>query len=197
MVSEVQTQEHAVIHCVLHDAEDTVAVVVVEGVTARHDADRLDHGRGPMIELDGAPGHPDRPQGRAQGHGKRATPSSSTASTSARSSRRSRRASTRTSTTSRPSAGKQRIDAMSIVSQDTHLPRLPPRERPRRRAQPRHHPAGRRPVERRRRGGGEQHQGHARDPAPVRAAAVRRRPRAALPHADRHRLATRTSPPSS
>jgi (2R)-sulfolactate sulfo-lyase subunit alpha len=27
-------QEHALIHCVLHDAGDTVAVVVVEGVTA-------------------------------------------------------------------------------------------------------------------------------------------------------------------
>ena len=25
-------EEHAVIHCILHDAEDTVAVVVVEGV---------------------------------------------------------------------------------------------------------------------------------------------------------------------
>ncbi len=34
----------------------------------------------------------------------------------------------------------------------------------------------------------QQHQGHDGDPAPVRPAAVRRRPRAALPHADRHRL---------
>ena len=69
-----------------------------------------------------------------------------------------------------------------------HLPRLPARERPRRRAQPRPHPAGRRPVERRRRGGRAQHQGRARDPASLRPAAVRRRPRPALPHADRRRL---------
>ncbi len=43
-------------------------------------------------------------------------------------------------------------------------------------------------VQRRLRGGREQHQGHAGDPAPVRPPAVRRRPRPALPHADRHRL---------
>ena len=69
----------------------------------------------------------------------------------------------------------------------TVLPRLHPRERPRRRSQPRHRPAGRRPFERRGRGGREQHQGRARDPASVRPAAVRRGPRPALPHADRHR----------
>ena len=38
------------------------------------------------------------------------------------------------------------------------------------------------------RGGREQHQGHDGDAAPLRAAAVRRRPRPALPHADRHGL---------
>ena len=64
-------------------------------------------------------------------------------------------------------------------------PGLPSRERARRRPQSRDRPAGRRPVERRGRGGREQHQGDARDPASVRAAAVRRRPRPALPHADR------------
>ena len=73
-------------------------------------------------------------------------------------------------------------------SSNTTFLGLPPRERPRRRAQPRHHPAAGRPVERRRRSGREQHQGHAGDPASVRPAAVRRRPRPALPHADRHRL---------
>ena len=69
-----------------------------------------------------------------------------------------------------------------------HLPRLPARERPRRHAQPRHHPAAGRPVQRRGRGRGAQHQGRAGDPAPLRPAAVRRRPRPALPHADRRRL---------
>ena len=85
-----------------------------------------------------------------------------------------------------------RKDTANIMSasssKEHHLPRLPPRERPRRRAQPRHHPAAGRPVQRRRRGRGAQHQGHDGDPAPLRPAAVRRRPRPALPHADRHRL---------
>ena len=71
---------------------------------------------------------------------------------------------------------------------------LPARERARRRAQPRHHPAGRRSLERRVRGGRQQHQGHDGDAASVRAAAVRRRPRPAFPHADRHRRESRTSP---
>ncbi len=65
---------------------------------------------------------------------------------------------------------------------------LAARERARRRAQPRGHPAARRPVERGLRGGRQQHQGHAGAAARLRPAAVRRRPRPALPHADRHRL---------
>ena len=64
---------------------------------------------------------------------------------------------------------------------------LAARERPRRRAQPRHHPAARRSVERRLRGGRQQHQGHAGAAARLWPAAVRRGPRAALPHPDRHR----------
>ena len=72
--------------------------------------------------------------------------------------------------------------------QQPELPRLAARERPRRRAQPRRHPAARRPLQRRLRGGRQQHQGHAGHSACLRPAAVRRRPRPAFPHADRHRL---------
>ena len=106
-------------------------------------------------------------------------------------SRRSRWASTRTCTTSNKALVRRRgTDGDAEVNHGTDridFLGLQARERPRRRAQPRDHPAGRRPVERRRRGGREQHQGHAGDPASLRAPAVRRGPRPALPHADRHR----------
>ena len=62
------------------------------------------------------------------------------------------------------------------------------RENGRRRAQPRRHSSSRRPVERRLRGGGEQHQGHPRSAARLRAPAVRRGSRSALPDPHRHRL---------
>ena len=88
------------------------------------------------------------------------------------------------STTSRPSGG----ESHERHRQEHHLPRLPPRERPRGRAQPRHHPAAGRPVQRCQRGRGPQHQGLHGHPAPVRAPAVRGRPGPALPHADRHGL---------
>ena len=64
---------------------------------------------------------------------------------------------------------------------------LAARERPGRRAQPRHHPAARRSVQRGLRGGRQQHQGHDGAAARLRPAAVRRGPRPALPHPDRHR----------
>ena len=69
-----------------------------------------------------------------------------------------------------------------------HVLGLSARERPRRGAQSRRHPSGRRPVQRRRRGGRQQRQGDAGDAASLRPAAVRRRSRAAFPHAHRHRL---------
>ena len=75
-----------------------------------------------------------------------------------------------------------------MINSKHHIPRLPARERPRRRAQPRHHPAGRRSVERGLRSRRAQHQGHDGDSASLRAAAVRRRPRSSLPHADRRGL---------
>ena len=91
-----------------------------------------------------------------------------------------------TSTTSRPNAGRaRRRPADGDLNHATDLLGLSPRERPRRRAQPRHRPAGRRSVQRRGRGRRAQHQGDAGDPAPVRPAAVRRRPRPPFPHADR------------
>ena len=74
------------------------------------------------------------------------------------------------------------------VRQQPELPRLAARERPRRRAQPRRHPAARRPVECGLRGRRQQHQGHAGHSACLWPPAVRRRPRPVLPHADRHRL---------
>ena len=57
------------IHAVLHDAKDTVAVAVVEGLTAGTelsawimDEDRIVHAR--------LAGHPHWPQGRHEGHGR-------------------------------------------------------------------------------------------------------------------------------
>ncbi len=179
-----------VIHCVLHDPDDSVAVVVVEGVKAGTPLTGLILDEDRTIALACVPGHSDRPQGRAEGHGRRRHRHQVR-----RRHRQGRaadpaRASMPTCTTSRRSGGEAHVTK-------TPLPGLPARERPRRRAQPRDHPAGRRPVERRRRGGRQQHQGHAGDPASVRAAAVRRRPRPAFPHADRRRAATPTSPRSS
>ncbi len=68
------------------------------------------------------------------------------------------------------------------------FPGLPPRERPRRRTQPRRHPAGRRPVQLGVRGGRPQRQGDDGDPASLRQAAVRRGSRSSLSHADRRRI---------
>ena len=173
------------IHCVLHDADDTVAVVVVEGVKAGTAMTGwiMDEDRTITLEArqDIPIGHKVALKDMAVGDtvikygidmGKVVAPI--------------RRASTPTCTTSRPSAGEE--CSACHHRQEHHLPGLPARERPRRRAQPRHRPAARRPVERGRRGGRAQHQGRAGDPASVRAAAVRRRPRPALPHADRRRL---------
>ena len=106
------------IHFVLHDARDIGGGGGGRGRQGRHDAHRLDHGRGPHDQGDGQAGHPHRPQGGAQGASRRATPSSSTASTSARSSPPSRRASTPTSTTSRPSAGKRSQRHMTVLTKD-------------------------------------------------------------------------------
>ncbi|CAA9344297.1 MAG: (2R)-sulfolactate sulfo-lyase subunit beta, partial [uncultured Microvirga sp.] len=69
-----------------------------------------------------------------------------------------------------------------------HLHGLAARERARRRAQPRRHPAARRPLERRLRGGRQQRQGHDGAAARLWPAPVRRGSRAAFPHPDRDRL---------
>ena len=61
------------------------------------------------------------------------------------------------------------------------------RERPGRRAQPRRHPAARRPLQRGLRVGRQQHQGDAGDPPRLWPPAIRRRPRDVLPHHHRHR----------
>ena len=120
----------------------------------------------------------DRPQDRDPRSEATATPSSSTASTSAARSRRSRWASICTCTTSRPSAGeanakrhfraiaaKTAASACATTSSSCRSTICRTRLRSRR----------------------AQHQGRDGDPASVRPAAVRRRPRPALPHADRHR----------
>ena len=106
------------IHCVLHDANDTVAVVVVEGITAGTamtgwvmDDDRTIRSK---ARQDIPIGHKVALKDMAT-----ATRSSSTASTWARWSRRSRPASTPTSTTSRPSAGRRGMHACPSSSKDT------------------------------------------------------------------------------
>ncbi len=93
------------IHFVLHDAKDTVAVVVVEGVKAGMelqgwimDADKMTN---VVAKQDIPIGHKVALKDMAV----RATRSGSTASTWARWSRRSRPANTPTCTTSRPRGG--------------------------------------------------------------------------------------------
>ena len=175
------------IHCVLHDAADTVAVVVVEGVSAGTamtgwvmDDDRTialearqDIPIGHKVALkDMAPGDTVVKYGIDMGKVGRPDPA--------------RRARARPQHQDQALVGRASPHVRRLERH--HLPRLPARERPRRRPQLRHRPAARRPLERGRRGGRAQHQGRAGDPASVRAAPVRRRPRAPLPDADRRRL---------
>ena len=58
------------IHFVLHDAKDTVAVVVVEGVKAGMEMTGWIMDEDKMTNVVGQAGHPDRPQGGAEGHGR-------------------------------------------------------------------------------------------------------------------------------
>ena len=180
------------IHCVLHDPSDSVAVVVVEGVKAGTTLTGLILDEDRTITLALRAGHPARPQGRAEGHGGRRH-----GHQVRRRHRQGGRAdregrSTRTSTTSRPSGG-ERMDRLpnttfrgyrrenGRVGVRNHVIILPVDDLSNAAC----------------RGGRQQHQGHAGDPASLRPAAVRRRPRPAFPHADRHRLAIPTSPRSS
>ena len=183
------------IHCVLHDPDDSVAVVVVEGVKAGTTLTGLILDEDRTITL---PCVQDIPIGH-----KVALKDMAVGDTVIKYGvdigkvvRRSPRASTPTSTTSRPSGGS--VHACAVASQDRPTFRGYRRENGR--VGVRNHVIIL-PVDDLSNAACEavaqQHQGHARDSASVRPAAVRRRPRPAFPHADRHRLPTRTSPRSS
>src|SRR5690606_34962794 len=128
----------AMIHAVLHDAKDTVAVAVVEGLKAGTELNAWIMDEDKIIQLKALQ---DIPIGHkvALKTWRSATPCSSTASTSARWSNPSRPASTPTCTTSRPSAGKRRAVHLPHTQIHRHrnrhghrqcfdhLPGIPPR----------------------------------------------------------------------
>ena len=171
------------IHFVVHDEGDGVGVVVVEGVKAGQELTGWIMDQDKDIKVDGEERHPDRPQAGDQ---------ATQAGRHRHQVRRRHRQGGRADRARRAPARAQRQDE-ALVRRHGHLESdllgLPARERPHRRAQPRHHPAGGRPVQRRRaRRWRNNIKGTMAHPASLRPAAVRRRPRPALPHADRHRL---------